>query len=523
MKLKKSFLDKIILKDIKNKKYNYRKDENYKILPNIITRFSPEPNGDLHIGHIKTFLINLNISKKYNGIFYLRFDDTNPNKEKKKYVISIIKSLKWLGYTFKNKFIKFASNYYDKFFYCAQILIIYNYVFIKKEKNNKKNINNKKKCLYLLEKMREGKYKEKLFSVRLNLKKKNNLIIKKNPIIYRIINKKHFNINNIWNIYPTYIFAHPLEDSIEYITHSFCTLEFINYNFYYNWILKKLKKIGIFKFNLSKQYEFSKLNITYILNSKRKIKYLINKKYLNNWKDERIFTISSLKKRGYNKNILKKIFLCNNFTKNYSNFNLSFFENITRKKIDKISNRIMCISNPIIIIINNFPNNKFIECKARLYSKNNFYYNKIYRYFPFTKKIIIEKNNLIKNKYLKLKYLFFIKCINKKKFKYYLFKEKNKKNIKINWISKNNIIFSKILLYKPILKFPFPNMIKNIKNIININTKIIKFFFIECNLFYLNKIYQFENYGYFFLKKININYFNLYFNLTIFLKNKYKK
>ncbi len=533
----KNFIYKKINEDIKNKKYK-----------KIITRFAPEPNGYLHIGHAKSIFINFEIAKYYNGICNLRFDDTNPNTIKKKYINSIIKDIKWLGYKW-NKKIKYASDYFDKYYYYALILIKKKLAYIdelpikkikkyrgnfkKKGKNSPFRNRSIKDNIILFKKMKKGFFSEKKICLRakINMEAKN--IILRDPILYRIKYTKHIKTKNKWCIYPTYDFAHCIADSIEKVSHSLCTLEFQNNKILYNWILNNINIK-----HKPEQYEFSRLNITNNITSKRKINILIKKKIINKWNDPRLMTISGMRNKGYtNKSILD---FCKSLgiSKQESIININVIKNFLRKDLDKISPRTMGIINPIKLILTN------IKKKKNIYifnhpNNNNLGKRKIHLY----KKIYIDKKDininknikynklklLINNKF-KLKYseIIYIKNIilNKKKIKYIKCKILKKNNIKkkykiIHWISKKDSIKTKFIFFKYLFKKN--NIIKNNNNkflkYLNKKSIIKKIGYINKDILNnKNKIFQLEREGYF-KKKIKNN--NIIFRKIISLKKKH--
>ncbi len=511
--INKNFIFKQINKDLYKKKYK-----------KIITRFAPEPNGCLHIGHVKSIFINFEIAKYYNGICNLRFDDTNPNTIKKKYINSIINDIKWLGYKY-NKNIKYASNYFYKYYYYAIQLIKKNLAYVdelSKKKIKKYRGNFKKKGkdspfrkrsikdnIILFKKMKNGYFNEGKACLRAKINMNSKYMILRDPILYRIKYNNHIKTKKRWCIYPTYDFAHCIADSIEKITHSLCTLEFQNNKILYNWILNNIN----IKYK-SKQYEFSRLNISNNITSKRKIIFLIKKKIINNWNDPRLMTILGMKRRGYNPKSILDFCKSLGISKQESIINNNIIKNYLRKNLDKTSPRIMGIINPIkIILINlkkkkkiyiyNHPNNKtFGKRKINLYKKiyidkkdlkiNNKkkFYKKIlnkkiklkYSNIICIKKIIINKNKKIK----------YIKCLLLKK------KFKKKKYKIIHWISKKDSLKIKFIFFKDLLK---KNNIKNKKNFLNyINKKSIinKIGYIDKNIIKnKNKIFQLERMGYF--------------------------
>ncbi len=522
--INKNFIYKIINKDIKNKKYN-----------KIITRFAPEPNGSLHIGHIKSIYLNYSIAKYYNGKFYLRFDDTNPNTEKNIYIKQIKKEIKWLGIKWNGK-TKYSSNYFYLYYKYAKILIKKNLAYIDEQSKKLIKINRGSfkeygikspyrnrsiiENLKLFKKMKKGLYKEGNICLRAKINMKSSNILLRDPILYRIKYKSHPRTKKKWCIYPTYDFAHCIADSIEKISHSICTLEFQNNRPLYKWIIKNINVNHI-----PKQYEYSKLNITFNLTSKRKINILIKKKIIKGWNDYRLLTISGLKNRGYIPKIL--INFCKNLgiSKQENILDISILEDNLRKYLNKKSERRMSILNPIKIILKNIktkisfnifknPINPKLG-KRKIYLYPHIYIEK--NDFKNIKKKIKESKNKI---YIKLRYAGIIKFKKKIKYqnkyikcKYYKYNKKyiKKNNIKIiHWISKKNCKKTRFRLFDNLFNVKNPNIIKNIFNIINYNSIIIKKGYVEKNIINDNRIFQFERIGYFKLDK------NLYKNNIIF-------
>ncbi len=515
MNNKTNFIYKIIENDINKKKYK-----------KIITRFAPEPNGYLHIGHAKSIYINFNIAKIYNGKCNLRFDDTNPKTEKKIYINEIIKDIEWLGFKIKNK-IKYTSNYFNKYYKYALFLIKKKLAYvdslspekIKKYRGTfkKLGINSPfrnrtiEENLELFKKMKNGIFKEKEICLRAKINMNSKNILLRDPIIYRIIYKKHLKTKKKWCIYPTYDFAHCIADSIEKVTHSLCTLEFQNNKPLYNWIIKNINIKHI-----PKQYEFSKLNITYNLTSKRKINLLIKKKIINNWKDPRLMTISGMRNKGYTPNSIINFCKSLGISKQESIINISIIEKYLKKDLDKISPRIMGIINPIKIKIINIKKNKTIESPN--HPKNTKMGKKI---INLTKEIYIEKKDLKKkknknlnklniNKKFKLRYagIIYIKkiIIKKNKIIYIKCYYKEKKNIKkykiIHWISNIDMLKIKFKLFYNLFKKKNIYLKKNFLSNINKKSLKIKYGIIDKNILtFKNKIIQLEREGYFKLKK----------------------
>ncbi len=533
--LKNNFIYKIISYDLKKNKYK-----------EIITRFPPEPNGFLHIGHVKSICINFGIIKYFNGKCILRLDDTNPKTEKKIYVNKIKKDIKWLGFKWYKKE-KYSSDYFEIYYNYAIELIKKNLAYvdelslekIKKYRGNLKihgknspfRNRNIYENLYIFNKMKQGFFKEGTKCLRAKINMKSNNIILRDPILYRIKKNKHFKTKNKWKIYPTYDFSQCIADSIEKITHSICTLEFQNNKILYNWILNNISVNHI-----PKQYEFSRLNITNTLTSKRKIKKLIKKKIINNWDDPRLLTISGMRNRGYTPKSIKNFCYSLGISKQESNINISILEDFLRKELNNKSKRIMAVINPIKIKINNL--NKEIKIKIpnhpqkkEMGEREIILHSKIY----IDKKDFNEKkkNKLFLGRIVKLRYaglikaekiikdknknIIYIEC----KYMNYIYKKKKQKINIIHWVSEKNSFKTKFKLFDYLFKCKNPNKEKNFISKINKKSLIIKKGLIEkyAKKAKKNQVFQFEREGYF---KININIKNnkkkITFNHIVSLK-----
>ncbi|VFP88527.1 Glutamine--tRNA ligase [Buchnera aphidicola (Cinara piceae)] len=539
--MKNNFIKKIIKKSI-------LKNTNYKIK----TRFPPEPNGYLHIGHAKSICLNFNIANKYNGQCNLRFDDTNPKKEKKKYIDSIKKDIKWLGFNWYKK-TKYTSNYFNQLYQYAVQLIKENLAYveelnkneIKKYRGTLKKVGKKspfrnrtiKENLILFEKMKLGMFPEGSMCLRAKINMKSPYIILRDPVLYRIIYAKHHQTKNEWCIYPMYDFAHCIADALEGITHSLCTLEFQDNRQLYTWILKKLNFIQ----KPPKQYEFSKLTLEHTILSKRKLKILINSKLVNGWEDPRLHTISGLRNRGYTKNSIRMFCKKIGVTKQQNIIELSLLESCIRKDLNMSSPRRMAIINPIKIIITNLPED---------YIENFSVFNHPQakemgtRKILFTKEIYIEKEDfsqkkrenyrgLILGKKIRLKYAYIIKAkkilknknneINCILCKYYPKKIEKKIGI-IHWISIKNSIPAQFQLFNILFICKNPEKQDNFMQSYNSNSYILKQGYVESiiNQEKINHAYQFERIGYFLKTKQEKTKQMISFNRIVSLKNKYR-
>jgi glutaminyl-tRNA synthetase len=383
-----NFIEEIIEEDLKNGKYK-----------SILTRFPPEPNGYLHIGHAKSICLNFGLAIKYGGKTNLRFDDTNPVTEDTEYVESIKEDISWLGFSWASEF--YASDYFDKLYALAVDLIKKGLAYVddlsaeeiavlkgtpteagKNSPNRNRSIDEN---LLLFTAMKEGKYKdgEKVLRAKIDMAHVNMLM--RDPIIYRIKHAHHHRTGDAWCIYPMYDFAHGQSDSIENITHSICTLEFIPHRELYNWCIEKLE---IFP---SKQYEFARLNMTYTVMSKRKLLQLVNEGYVTGWDDPRMPTLSGFRRKGYTPESIRLFCEKIGVAKRENLIDISLLEFCLREELNKTALRVMAVLDPVKLIITNYEDNKTED----LISENGPDEAMGSRTIPFSKELWIEREDFM--------------------------------------------------------------------------------------------------------------------------------
>ena len=384
-----NFLEEIIEKDIADGVNNGR----------IHTRFPPEPNGYLHIGHATSICLNFGLAKKYNGKCNLRFDDTNPVTEETEYVESIKNDIRWLGFEWDNEL--YASDYFEQLYRFATTLIEKGLAYV--DDSTAEQIAATKgstvapgtaspfrdrtieENLKLFSEMREGKYKdgEKVLRARIDMAHPNLLL--RDPLMYRIKHAHHHRTGDKWCIYPMYDFAHGQSDSIENITHSICTLEFIHHRPLYDWFIAQL---GIFP---SHQYEFARRNLTYTVMSKRKLLQLVNEGHVSGWDDPRMPTISGMRRRGYTPEALRKFSDTIGIAKRENITDVSLLEFCVREHLNQIANRVMAVLDPVKLVITNYPEHETEEFMA----ENNPEQEAGSRIVPFTKELWIEREDFM--------------------------------------------------------------------------------------------------------------------------------
>ncbi|HSA04023.1 MAG TPA: glutamine--tRNA ligase/YqeY domain fusion protein [Tenuifilaceae bacterium] len=412
----KNFLEEIVEEDIRTGKHGGR----------VLTRFPPEPNGYLHIGHAKSICLNFGLAQKYNGKTNLRFDDTNPVKEDVEYVNSIKEDIEWLGFKWANEF--YASDYFEQLYQWAELLIQKQLAYVDDQTQEEIRANrgtvtqpgkdspyrnrSVEENLDLFRRMRAGEFKdgEKVLRGKIDMAHPNMLM--RDPILYRIIHTEHHRTGDKWCIYPMYDYAHGQCDSIEQITHSICTLEFDVHRPLYDWFIEKLE---IFP---SHQYEFARLNINYTVMSKRKLLQLVQEKTVMGWDDPRMPTICGLRRRGYTPESIRYFAEKVGVAKRDNVIDLSLLEFCLREDLNKRAERRMAVLNPLKVVITNYPEVQVEELPATNNPEDELAGK---RMVPFSREIYIEQDDFMENppkKYfrlapgqeVRLRYAYFIKC-----------------------------------------------------------------------------------------------------------------
>ena len=397
----KNFIEQEIDKDLAEGVYDH-----------VQTRFPPEPNGYLHIGHAKSILLNYGLAQKYGGKFNLRFDDTNPTKEKTEFVESIMADVKWLGADFEDRLF-FASNYFQQMYECAVLLIKKGKAFVcdltadqireyrgdfttpgKESPYRNRSI---EENLKLFEEMKEGKYQdgEKVLRAKIDMASPN--INMRDPVIYRVARMTHHNTGDAWCIYPMYDFAHPIEDAIEHITHSICTLEFEDHRPLYDWVVRECE----FE-NPPRQIEFAKLYLTNVITGKRYIKKLVEDGIVDGWDDPRLVSIAALRRRGYTPEAIRKFVDLVGVSKANSSVDYAMLEYCIREDLKLKKARMMAILDPVKLVIDNYP-----EGQTELLEVPNNLENPELgsRMVPFGRELYIEREDFMEEpprKYFRL-------------------------------------------------------------------------------------------------------------------------
>ena len=420
--ISRNFIEQMIDKDLEEGVYD-----------TVHTRFPPEPNGYLHIGHAKSILLNYGLAKEYNGKFNMRFDDTNPTKEKSEFVDSIMEDIKWLGADWEDRLF-FASDYFQQMYEAAVFLIkkgkayvcdlspeeIKEYRGTLKEPGKESPYRNRsvEENLELFENMKNGKYEdgEKVLRAKIDMSSPN--INMRDPIIYRVAHMTHHRTGDTWCIYPMYDFAHPIEDAIEGITHSICTLEFEDHRPLYDWVVRELEYE-----NPPRQIEFAKLYLTNVVTGKRYIKKLVEDKIVDGWDDPRLVSIAALRRRGFTPESIKMFVDLCGISKSNSSVDYAMLEYCIREDLKLKRPRLMAALNPIKVVIDNYP-----EDKVEYFDVPNNQENEELgmRKVPFCRELYINGDDFMEEpprKYfrlfpgneVRLMHAYFVKCVSYEK------------------------------------------------------------------------------------------------------------
>ncbi len=414
-----NFIQEIIENDIKSGKYNGR----------VHTRFPPEPNGYLHIGHAKSICLNFGLASQYNGLCNLRFDDTNPVKEEAEYIDSIKTDIKWLGFDWDDRLF-YASDYFEKFYEYAVQLIMdgnayvcdltpdqirqYRGTFKTPGKDSPFRSRSVDENLDLFSRMKEGEFKngEKVLRAKIDMSSPN--LNMRDPVLYRILHETHYRTGDTWCIYPTYDFAHCISDSIEGITHSICTLEFEDHRPLYDWVLDTL---GIYH---PQQIEFARLNLSNTVMSKRSLHDLVKQGLVTGWDDPRMPTLSGLRRRGYTPEAIRDFCDRIGVAKRNSVVDVALLEHCVRENLNKTAMRVMGVLNPLKVVIVNYPDDKEEELDAINNPEDP---GMGTRKIPFSKVIYIEKDDFLEDppkkffrlslgREVRLRYAYYVRCVD---------------------------------------------------------------------------------------------------------------
>ena len=550
-KEKTNFIREIIREDLEKGKNNRK----------IHTRFPPEPNGYLHVGHAKSICLNFGLANEHDGKCNLRFDDTNPTKEESEYVESIKRDIRWLGFNWGQQEY-YTSDYFEQLYEFAISLIKKSKAYVcdlsaeeirqyrgtlttpgkESPYRNRCQVEN----LRLFKEMRDGKYPNGSKVLRAKIDMCSSNLNMRDPVMYRILHKSHHRTGNKWCIYPTYDWAHGQSDSIENITHSICTLEFEDHRPLYDWFIEQL---GI---HHPQQIEFARLNLTYTIMSKRMLLELVEKKYVNGWDDPRMPTISGMRRRGYTSEAIRNFCSQIGVAKAGSTVEIAFLEHFIREDLNKKAPRVMGVLNPLKVVIDNYPDNSQEELTAINNPEDP---SAGTRKIPFSKILYIEREDFMENppkkfyrltlgREVRLRYAYFIKCVDIVKDRSGNILELHctydpstrggdstdgrKVKATLHWVSVKHAISAEVRLYDNLfikenpLKVDEGNDFK--ENFNPHSLRVVKDCKLEPSLATVKpgNIYQFERLGYFCVDSDATNE-GIAFNRTVTLRDKWIK
>lgn len=541
-----NFIRNIVIEDLESGKHK-----------EIITRFPPEPNGYLHIGHAKSIVLNFELADEFNGKTNLRFDDTNPLKEDTEYVESIKADVRWLGFEWDELY--FASNYFEEMYKRALVLIKkgkayvcdlspeeikeYRGTLTKPGKESPFRNRTVEENLDLFERMSKGEFKdgEKVLRAKIDMTSPN--INMRDPIIYRIAHVEHHNTGNKWCIYPMYDFAHPLEDAIEGVTHSICTLEFEDHRPLYDWVIRECEMES-----KPKQIEFARLNLTNTVMSKRKLKQLVEENYVDGWDDPRMPTIAGLRRRGFTPEAVRNFCREIGVAKSNSLVDAQMLDHFVREDLNDKAPRTMAIIRPLKVVITNYPEGK----AEMLEAENNQDKPEMgTREIPFSREIYIEQEDFMENppkKYyrlfpgneVRLKNAYFVKCTD-------VIKDENGNVVEIHctydpetksgsgftgrkvkgtihWVDAKHALPAEFRLYEPLILDDEDEAGKTFLDQVNPNSLQVIQGFIEPNMKDVKPEdkFQFFRHGYFNVDSKHTTKDKIVFNRIVSLKSSFK-
>ena len=508
----------------------------------IRTRFPPEPNGYLHIGHAKSIWVNFGLAQRYGGVCHLRFDDTNPEKEEQAYVDAIKDAVQWLGYDWQGdgqSHLYFASDYFDVMYSFACALIKANLAYVDEQSADEMRANRgtltspgtdsvwrnrpAQESLERFEQMRNGQHADGSMALRARIDMRSPNINLRDPVIYRIRHAHHHRTGNDWCIYPMYTWAHPVEDALEGITHSICTLEFEDQRPFYDWTLNSLADLGLLPRPLPQQHEFARLNMSYVITSKRKLLQLVQEGHVQGWDDPRMPTIAGLRRRGYTPTAIRLFCERTGVSKANSRIDYSVLEQALRDDQDPQATRAVAILDPIKLVITNLPADQVVLCHA---PRHPHYPERGQREFAFTRELWIERDDFMQDppkKYfrlfpgnqVRLKYAFVVTCTGCKTDEHgnvtevhaeYLPETRSgtpgadavKVKGTVTWVSAVHAVAAEIRLYDRLFTEPYPDSAEgSFLDYLNPQSVRIANGWLEPGIDLTTPVWQFERLGYF--------------------------
>ncbi|KAG0194713.1 hypothetical protein DFQ28_007859 [Apophysomyces sp. BC1034] len=555
-----NFIRNIIDDDNRSSKWRQR----------VETRFPPEPNGYLHIGHAKSICVNFGIARDYGGVCHLRFDDTNPEKEDVEYVNSIIDAIKWLGFEWQKdgrEHLYFASDYYDKLYAFAERLIQRGKAYVDSQSAEQMRATRgtltepgtpspyrdrtPEESLALFRSMKAGAFAEGAHVLRAKIDMASPNINMRDPVIYRIRFAYHYRTDDKWCVYPMYDYTHCISDALENITHSLCTLEFEDHRPLYDWFLAELADAGIFTRPLPQQIEFSRLNLTYVLTSKRKLLQLVEGQYVDGWDDPRMPTIVGMRRRGFTPESIRLMCERTGLTKINSWIDFGLLEATLREDLDEKAPRAVAVLDPLKLIVDNYPQGSEEACRAPVHPHHP---ERGTRTFPFSRELWIEREDFNENppkgyfrlfpgNRVRLRYGFVVECTGADKDEHgnivavhcnYFPDSKsgtegsNNYKVKgnIHWVSTAHAYRAEVRLYDRLFKEPQPDAGgRDFLDALNPDAKRVITAYLEpgAQQFQPEDRAQFERHGYFVADRVDSTPGKPVFNRIVSLRDSWGK
>jgi glutaminyl-tRNA synthetase len=529
------------------------------------TRFPPEPNGYLHYGHAKSIFLNFGLARDYGGECHLRFDDTNPEKEEQEYVDSIIESVRWLGFDW-GRHLYYASDYFDTMYACAEYLITSGNAYVdsltaeemrayrgtlnEPGKDSPYRTRSVEENLDLFRRMKAGEFADGAHVLRAKIDMASPNINLRDPAIYRIKHATHHNTGDTWCIYPMYTYAHPIEDAIERITHSICTLEFEDQRPFYDWLLNKLADGGFFTRPLPQQIEFARLNLTYVVLSKRKLIQLVEEKHVDGWDDPRLPTLMGARRRGFTPEGFKRFTDQIGVSKADSWIDFSILEECMREHLNEVAPRRIAVLDPLRLVIENYAQSGDELCEAPNHPQKPEWGK---RGMPFARELWIEREDfaeqppkgyfrLFPGNRVRLRYGFVVECVGCDKdaagnvvaVRCTYFPDSKsgtpgadryKVKGNIHWVSARHACAAPVRLYERLFKVPQPGSERDFLDDLNPASKQVITAQLEPALRDAEPEarFQFERHGYFVADRADSKPGAPVFNRTVTLKDSWVK
>jgi glutaminyl-tRNA synthetase len=514
----------------------------------VVTRFPPEPNGYLHFGHAKSICLNFGLAQEYRGRCNLRFDDTNPEKEEQEYVDSITEMVGWLGADFGGRAL-FASDYFDFMYRCAEYLVTSGNAYVDSQsadeirhnrgtfteagKDSPFRARSADENVRLLREMKDGEHADGAHVLRAKIDMRSPNLNLRDPVIYRIRKAAHHRTGDKWCIYPLYTYAHPIEDAVERVTHSLCTLEFEDQRPFYDWLLATLAEGGLLEHPLPRQIEFARLNLSHVMLSKRRLIELVEGRHVDGWDDPRMPTLAGARRRGYTPEGFRRFAEKIGVSKAHQVIDFGELEESMREHLNESAPRRMAVLDPVRLVIDNYPEGKEELCEVPNHPQKPEWGK---RQVPFSRELWIEREDyeetppkgyfrLFPGNTVRLRYGFVVKCVGMKDGAVHCTYHEDSKSgtpgadkykVKgnIHWVSARHARPAEVRLYDRLFRVPQPESLEEL-NPNSLRTSTAQ---LEPSLGGEHKIVQFERHGYFVADRRDPKVFNR----TVTLRDSWK-